>query len=103
MQRTNGFEGSSLSNHVQSAKYKVRKVKLREKEKRDQTIVQALQKYNETHHAQGETIPLEHQAYCVKVVRTFLCAAVPLNKLIRQGLKAFRRECFLLIRQMFHS
>ena len=29
----------------------------------------------------GETLPLEHQAYRVKVVRTFLCVAVPLNKL----------------------
>ena len=29
----------------------------------------------------GETLPLEHQAYRVKVVRTFLCTAVPLNKL----------------------
>ena len=28
-----------------------------------------------------EILPLEHQAYRVKVVRTFLCAAVPLNKL----------------------
>ena len=72
---------SSINNHVQSAKHKDRKVKLQEKEKRDQTIVQALQKYNETHHLRGETLPLEHQAYRVKVVRTFLCAAVPLNKL----------------------
>ena len=30
---------------------------------------------------QGETLPLEHQAYRVKIVRTFLCAAVPLDKL----------------------
>ena len=41
---------SSINSHVQSAKHKDRKVKLHEKEKRDQTIVQALLKYNETHH-----------------------------------------------------
>ena len=90
---------SSMNNHVQSAKHKDRKVKLQEKEKQDQTIVQALQRYNETHHLQGETLPLEHQAYRIKVVRTFLCAPVPLNKL--DNFEIFRRECFSLIRQMF--
>ena len=78
---------SSLNNHIQSAKHKDRKIKLQEKEKQDQTIVQALQKYDETHHVRGETLSIEHQTYCVKVVRTFLCAAVPLNKLDKfQGL-----------------
>ena len=72
---------STLNNHIQSTKHKDRKIKLQEKEKQDQTIVQALQKYNETHHIRGETLSIEHQAYRVKVVRTFLCAAVPLNKL----------------------
>ena len=72
---------SSLNNHIQSVKHKDRKIKLQEKEKRDQTIVQALQKYNGTHHTRGEALSLEHQAYHIKVVRTFLCAAVPLNKL----------------------
>ena len=43
--------------------------------------MQALQIYNESNHLRGETLPLEHQAYRVKVVRTFLGAAVPLNKL----------------------
>ena len=72
---------NSLNNHIQSVKHKDRKIKLQEKEKRDQTIVQALQKYNKTHHTRGETLPLEYQAYRVKVVRTFLCAASTLNKL----------------------
>ena len=72
---------SSITNHTQSTKHKDRKINLQTKEKRDQTIIQALQKYNEHHHVRGETLPLEHQAYRVKVVRVFLCAAVPLNKL----------------------
>ena len=72
---------SSLNNHIQSTKHKDRKIRLQEKEKRDQTIVQSLQKYNEIHHMRGETLPREHQAYRVKVVRTFLCAPVSLNKL----------------------
>ena len=38
--------------------------------------MQALQRYNESNHVRGETLPLEHQAYHVKVVRTFLAAAV---------------------------
>ena len=50
---------NSLNNHIQSVKHKDRKIKLQEKEKRNQTIVQALQKYNKTHHTRGETLPLE--------------------------------------------
>ena len=72
---------SSVSNHIQSAKHKNEVLRLQQKEKRNQTLVQALQRYKESNHIRGETLPLEHQAYCVKVVRTFLAAAVPLNKL----------------------
>ena len=72
---------SSINNHIQSAKHKDRVARLRQKEKRNQTIVQALQRFNESNHPRGETLPIEHQAYRVKVVRTFLGAAVPLNKL----------------------
>ena len=72
---------SSVNNHIQSAKHKNGVLRLQQKEKRNQTIVQALQRYNESNHVRGETLPLEHQAYRVKVVRTFLAAAVPLNKL----------------------
>ena len=72
---------SSINNHILSAKHKNGVVRLQQKEKRDQTIVQALQRYNESNHTRGETLPIEHQAYRVKVVRTFLGAVVPLNKL----------------------
>ena len=75
-----GTVESSITNHTQSTKHKDRKINLQIKEKIDQTIIQALQKYNEHHHIR-EKLPLEYQAYRVKVVRAFLCAAVPLNKL----------------------
>jgi len=39
--------------------------------------LQALQGHNELNHNRSETLPLEHQMYCVEVVRTFLSAAVP--------------------------
>jgi len=55
-------------NHAQSAKHKDGVVRLQQKEKSDQTIVQALQRYNESNHLWGETFLLEHQEYHVKVV-----------------------------------
>ena len=48
-------------------------------EKREQDIVQELQKHE--CHLRGERLPIEQLVYRVKVVRAFLRAAVPLNKL----------------------
>lgn len=42
-------------------------------------IAQSLRKYNEEVHVQGETLTA-HQTFCVKVVKTFLLAGVPLSK-----------------------
>ena len=59
---------SSITNHTQCTKHKDRKINLQTKEKRDQTIIQALQKYNEYNYTRGETLPLEHQAYRIRVL-----------------------------------
>lgn len=40
-----------------------------------------MQKHNECHHLEGETLPINQQVYRVKVLTAFLGAAVPLNKL----------------------
>ena len=44
-------------------------------------VVQGLQRHNGECHLRVETFPLEQQVFHVKVVRLFLCAAVPLKKL----------------------
>ena len=54
--------------HTQSTKHKERKINLQTKKNRDQTIIQALQKYNEYNHTRGETPPLEYQVYRVMIV-----------------------------------
>jgi len=48
-----------LNNHIRSTKHKDGKGSLHQKEKRDQMIMRTLQKYNETQHTRGETLPLE--------------------------------------------
>ena len=47
----------------------------------DQDIMQSLTKYNEEVYGRGETLPEQHQVFRVKVVKAFLQADVPLNKI----------------------
>ena len=72
---------SSIKNYIQAAKHKLGKVKLQKKENRENETGEALKRYNSECHLVGETLPLEQQTYCVKVVETFLRAAIPLRKL----------------------
>ena len=53
----------------------------RRKGAKDRDIAEALQKMDESNHPKRETIPTDQREFRVKVVHTFLCAAVPLNKL----------------------
>ena len=66
---------------MQSTKHLDSKSKLQVKQKREQDIAQQLQKHNAEVHQRGESLPLDQQVYRVKVVRSFLRAAVPLSKL----------------------
>ena len=43
----------------------------------------SLQKHQEENHLVGESLPLDHQLYCTKVLKAFLSSAVPLAKLAR--------------------
>ena len=70
-----------IANHVLSAKHKTGKAKLGSKEAKERDIALALKQADEQCHPVGETLPIEQRVYRVKVVRTFLRAAVPLNKL----------------------
>ena len=48
---------------------------------KDQDIMQSLTKYNEEVCGRGETLPEQQQVFHVKVVKAFLQAGVPLNKI----------------------
>jgi len=72
---------SSVNNHIRSSKHKDRKVKLHSKEKQEKDIANALRKHNEVFHLVGETLPEKLQVFRMKVVRSFLKAGVPFNKI----------------------
>ncbi len=68
---------STVDDHVKSTKHSESKKKVNEKESREIDIAEA---HNEVTHQKGETLPKEVSIYRVKVVRTFLRAGVPINK-----------------------
>ena len=72
---------SSTQKHVTSSKHTAGKEKLVKKEKRDMDIVEALQKYDTNAHPSGETLPEAVRVYRVKVLRTFIKAGIPINKI----------------------
>ena len=66
---------------MKSKKHSNGKQALKQKNVKDQDIAEALQKMDESSHPKGETIPTDQRVFRVKVVRTFLRAGVPLNKI----------------------
>ena len=72
---------SSIENHLKSLKHRNGKEKLRRRETQEADIAESLAKYNSEVHPKGETLPLSQQVFRVKVMRTFLQAGVPLNKI----------------------
>ena len=72
---------SIVTYHLKSTKHVQRKEKLLRKDKREKDIAEVLKKNDEHEHPKGETLPTEQRVYRVKVVQTFLRAAIPLNKL----------------------
>ena len=70
-----------ITSHISSSKHKTTKEKLALKEAKVRDIATSLKAYDETAHPIGETLPMEQRIYRLKVVETFLKAAVPLSKL----------------------
>ena len=70
-----------IVSHVASTKHKNGKERLLLKETKERDIAEALQVHDEAVHPIGETLPEEQRVYRVKVLNTFLRAAVPLTKL----------------------
>ena len=70
-----------ITNHVQSAKHQAGTSRLVLKEAKEKDIAEALIATDQQCHPVGETLPLDHCIYRVKVVKTFIRATVPLSKL----------------------
>ena len=70
-----------ITNHISCKKHKTSKEKLTTKEAREKDIANSLKAYDTKHHPVGETLPMEQRVYRLKVLKTFLRAAIPLSKL----------------------
>ena len=70
-----------ITNHIQSAKHQAGKSRLVSKEAKEKDIAEVLIATGQQRHPVRETLPLDHRIYRVKVVKTFIRAAVPLSKL----------------------
>ena len=75
------LKGSSIANHVKSAKHVDGKKGLASKQACEQDTARVLSVHNEQTHLKGKTLPEQQQVFHVKVVSSFLKAAVPLSKL----------------------
>ena len=72
---------SSVANHLKSSKHIKGKERLKNKEVREKDLADTLQRYNNEVHLRGETLPLTQQVFRVKVLKAFLQAGIPLNKI----------------------
>ena len=64
-----------------SKKHRLNKGKLKKIGKREEDIVQALQKYDQEHYPKGETLSTPTRVFRIKVVQAFLKGGTPLNRL----------------------
>ena len=70
-----------MKTHMRSTKHQERQSKHQSMELQERDITTALGTFNKKVHNKGETLPLDMQVYRLKVVSTFLCAAILLSKL----------------------
>ena len=76
-----GLKSSVVHNHVKSSKHKLGKERLAKKEATERDIAHVFKSVETEQHLRGETLPEDQRVYRVRVVRTFLRTATPLNKL----------------------
>lgn len=70
-----------IKNHITCKKHNTSKEKLSKSKTKQKDIAESLRIYDNEHHLVGETLPMEQRVYRLKVLKTFLRAAVPLAKL----------------------
>ena len=66
---------------MKSSKHASGKERLEKKEARERDIAKSLEDYDNQFHPKGESLSVAHRVYRVKVVRSFMKARVPLNKI----------------------
>ncbi len=64
---------------ISSNKHKIGKEKLSSKIAQEKDIASSLKEFDSEHHPVGETLPIDQRVYRLKVLKTFLKAAVPLD------------------------
>ena len=75
------LKSSVLMRHVQSTKHGEGKEKLNKRSSSEVEIATALQAHNKQNHTKGESLPVDQQVYRVKVMKAFLLAGIPINKI----------------------
>ena len=75
------LKNNIIVSHVASVKHKTGKERLALKEAREIDIANLMKANDEVNHPVGETLPMAQWVYRVKVLKSFLGAAVPLAKL----------------------
>ena len=70
-----------ITNHISCKKHKTSKEKLSSTKARERDIIDSLKIYDAEHHPVGETLPMDQRVRRIKVLKTFLLAAVHLAKL----------------------
>ena len=66
---------------MKSSKHASGKEGLEKKEARKRDIAKSLEEYDNQFHPKGESLSVANRVYIVKVVRSFMKAGVPLNKI----------------------
>ena len=70
-----------IETHVKTSKHASGKECLEKKEARERDIAKSLEEYNNQFNPEGESLSVAYRVYRVKVVRSFMKAGVPLNKI----------------------
>lgn len=74
-------KASIIKRHVDSQKHKSGVEKIAKKKKRDLTVLDAMKNYDKEVHPKGEMLSDNQRVFRVRVLKTFLKAGVPLQKM----------------------
>ena len=74
-------KASIIKRHVDSEKHKSGVEKIAKKKKRDLTVLDAMKNYDKEVHPKGEMLSDNQRVFRVRVLKTFLKAGVPLQKM----------------------
>ena len=90
-----------MNTHISSKKHKANKEKQAKISMNEKDIAEALTKFDDKNHPNGETLPTSTRVFRVKVVRAYLKSGTPLSRLeyFRDFAEVSRRKLSDLIQQ----